>query len=313
MLRILTVFLFSCWLFSGCQRADNSAKPLVLSTIKPVHALVYAIAGGEHGPLQLQQLLPDGASPHHYALKPSDMQALTQARVVVRIGSSLETFLDKPLASLPAHTLVLNLASVDGIRQLPNRTPHGGEGHEDEHKHETLLQAYDPHIWLSPANALVMSRQIAQVLGQVDPVNQAWYQRNAEQLIGRIQAAEQRIRTQLAPLQQRPYVSFHDAWQHFDTYFGLQFAGAVTLDVARPPGARQVQSIRDIVVNKQAVCLFQEPQFAPALVKTLVAGTNIRLGELDPLGMVLPLNENTYIALLEHAAQAFTQCLRDSR
>lgn len=308
MLRILTVFLFSCWLFSGCQRVDESSKPLVLSSIKPVHALVYAIAGGEQSPLQLQQLLPDGASPHHYALRPSDRQALTQARVVIRIGSSLETFLDKPLASLPAHTLVLDLASVDGIRQLPNRTPHGHEAGAEE----TLAQAYDPHIWLSPANAQVMSRQIAQTLGQVDPANQALYQRNAEQLIARIQAAEQRIRNQLAPLKQRPYVSFHDAWQHFDTYFGLQFAGAVTLDVARQPGARQVQSIRDLVVNKQAVCLFQEPQFSPALVKTLVADTNIRLGELDPLGMALPLNDNTYIALLEQAAQAFTQCLGES-
>lgn len=308
MLRILTVFLLFCWVFTGCQRVDEPSKPLVLSTIKPVHALVYAIAGGEQSPLRLQQLLPDGASPHHYALRPSDMQALTQARVVVRIGSSLETFLDKPLASLPAHTLVLDLASFDGIHQLPNRTPHGHEAGAGE----TLAQAYDPHIWLSPANAMVMSRQIAQTLGQVDPVNQALYQRNAEQLITRIQAAEQRIRAQLTPLKHRPYVSFHDAWQHFDTYFGLPFAGAVTLDVARQLGARQVQSIRDIVANKQAVCLFQEPQFSPALVKTLVADTNIRLGELDPLGMTLPLNENTYIALLEQAANAFVSCLSGS-
>jgi zinc transport system substrate-binding protein len=105
-------------------------------------------------------------------------------------------------------------------------------------------------------------------------------------------------------------LSFHDAWQHFDTHYGLNFAGAVTLDVSRLPGAKHVQDIRHIIEDKQAVCLFKEPQFSPTLVKTLVEGSNIRIGELDPLGMSLPLDDNTYIALLQQAAASFQECLR---
>ena len=105
-------------------------------------------------------------------------------------------------------------------------------------------------------------------------------------------------------------MSFHDAWQHFDTHYGLNFAGAVTLDVSRLPGAKHVQDIRKIVEEKQAVCLFQEPQFSPTLVKTLVEGSDIRIGELDPLGMGLPLDDNTYITLLRQAAERFQQCLQ---
>ncbi len=124
----------------------------------------------------------------------------------------------------------------------------------------------------------------------------------------KFETTDAHIRQQLAPLSNKPYLSFHDAWQHFDTHYGLNFAGAVTLDVSRLPGARHVQDIRKIIEEKQAVCLFQEPQFSPSMVKTLVEGTNIRIGELDPLGMKLPLDDNTYTLLLQNAADSFQQC-----
>ena len=82
------------------------------------------------------------------------------------------------------------------------------------------------------------------------------------------------------------------------------------MDVARLPGARHVQDIRHIIEQEKAVCLFQEPQFPPALVKTLAEGSKITVGELDPLGMKLPLDENTYTQLLQTAADSFTHCLQ---
>ncbi|WMP18696.1 zinc ABC transporter substrate-binding protein [Thiothrix lacustris] len=298
MFRILTIFLLLCLgVLTACQQ-DAATKPLVVSTIKPVQALVYAIAGGKDSPLEVTQLLPDGASPHHYALKPSDMRMLENAKVVFRIGSGLETFLDKPLANLSAQQRVITLAEATGIQHLHARA---------EHKHDDHSE--DLHLWLNPDNAIVMSRAIAAALGEADPAHKADYLANAEQLIQNISATDAQIRQQLAPLSGKPYLSFHDAWQHFDTHYGLNFAGAVTLDVSRLPGARHVQDIRHIIEEKQAVCLFREPQFSPAMVKTLVEGSNIQLGELDPLGMSLPLDKNTYITLLKTAADSFQQCL----
>lgn len=304
MLRILTIFLLLCLpVLQSCQQ-EPPTKSVVVSTIKPIHALVYAIAGGNNSTLDLLQLLPDGASPHHYALKPSDMRTLSKAKVIFRIGSGLETFLDKPLANLSAQQQVITLADATGIQHLHSRGQH-----EDEPNAEHDPHSEDLHLWLNPANAIAMSRTIAKALGEADPTQQAAYLANAEQLIQRIQATDTHIRQQLAPLSNKPYLSFHDAWQHFDTHYGLNFAGAVTLDVSRLPGARHVQGIRKIIEDKQAVCLFQEPQFSPAMVKTLVEGSNIRIGELDPLGMKLPLDNDTYTKLLQNAADHFQQCL----
>lgn len=314
MSRILASFLLLCaFVLSSCQQEDTT-KPLIVSTIKPVQALVYAIAGADNQTLEVRQLLPDGVSPHHYSLKPSDMRMLENARVIFRIDSGMETFLDKPLAGLGRNTHIVTLANAPGIQHLSSRAKH-------QHTEETLEEhaqhsaddnklSRDLHLWLNPQNAIAMSHEIARVLSEIDPDSKADYEANARQLVERIQATDTHIRQQLDSLRDRPYLSFHDAWQHFDTHYGLNFAGAVTLDASRLPGARHVQEIRRIVEKKQAVCLFQEPQFSPSLVKTLVEGSNIRIGKLDPLGTTLPLNEDTYTTLIQNAADSFANCLR---
>ena len=312
--RILASFLILCVpVLQSCQQDKSTTRPLVISTIKPLHALVYQIAGGAHSPLELRQLLPDGASPHHYALRPSEMQGLEQAKVIFRIDPALETFLNKPLAGLPPSTTVIALANSQGVQLLPNRTPHHDtDEHETEHHDDTIgaNANKDLHIWLNPQNALAMSRIIAETLTQIDPAHQADYQRNAQALQQQIHNTDQHIRHQLQGLQQKPYLAFHDAWQYFDSYYGLNFAGAVTLDVSRQAGARHIQAIRRLIEQEKAVCLFQEPQFPPALVTTLADGSKIKVGELDPLGMKLPLDDNTYTQLLQSAADGFAHCLQ---
>ena len=303
MQRILAILLGVCLVVcQACNSTEQSAtdKPIIISTIKPIQALVYAVAGGEHPAFTLKQLLPDGASPHHYALKPSDRQALDSAKVIFQIDPSFETFLAQALQSLAKGTTVISLSQAQGMQKLKLRAGHAHEDQVDE----------DLHIWLNPENAIAMTRQIAQQLSELDPEHKTNYLANAAQLIQRIQASDQAIAQQLAPLKQRPYLSFHDAWQHFDTHYQLSYAGSVSLDVSRLPGAKHVQDVRHIIESQQAVCLFQEPQFSPALVKTLADGTGIKIGQLDPLGVNLALTPTTYVDLLQNAATQFVECLK---
>jgi len=312
MFRILTVFLLVCVpLLQSCHSPTASA-PLVVSTIKPIQALVYVIAGGH---LETKQLLPDGASPHHYAIRPSDLRTLESARIIFRIDRGLEMFLNKTLDGLPSGTTVVSLTQAPGIQTLPLREEHAEPSATARFERfrartqDSDSSAQDLHIWLNPQNAVAMSREIARVLGQADPAHATDYTQNAARLIQRIEAADVGIRQLLEPVRDKPYLAFHDAWQHFDQHYGLNFAGAVTLDVSRLPGARHVQDIHQIIERKQAVCLFQEPQFPPALVKTLVEGTQVHIASLDPLGMGLALSDDTYISLIQNAARSFRECL----
>ncbi len=113
--------------------AARAEAPRVVTTIKPVQSLAAAVMAGVGEP---QMLLPPGASPHDYALKPSDARALDQADVVFWIGRPLESFFVKPVQSLTGKARVVALASAPDLVLLPARTGGAWEAHDHDHEHE---------------------------------------------------------------------------------------------------------------------------------------------------------------------------------
>lgn len=302
-----------------------AAQPVVVASIKPVHALVAGVMQGVGEPLLL---VSGGASPHDYSLKPSEARAIDQAQVVFWIGPDLESFLIRPLDNVKDKIRVVALLDAPGMTVLPLREggawePHGHEhghdehGHETpedgddhEHEHEHVHQAdHDPHVWLDPVNAIAMVRRIMTVLGEVDVAHRADYQRNGAALIERLDRLNQRLATELAPVRQQPYLVFHDAYQYFEQRYDLDAIGSVTMSAERRPGAKRVADIQARIRDLQVRCVFSEPQFQPALVETIIAGSAARRGVLDPLGAELPPGPDAYFQLLQGLATSLRACL----
>jgi zinc transport system substrate-binding protein len=275
------------------------AAPNVLATIKPVHALVAAVMQGVGAP----DLLIGGAmSEHSYALKPSDARKIERAAVIFEVGPDLETYLIGPLATLGGHSEVVVLERAAGVRLLPARR--GGIWGVDPHDGPS-----DPHIWLDPHNAVAMTRAIAEALCKADSAHAGIYRANAAREADALAALDRELAAKLAPIRSRPYLVFHDAYHYFETRYGLHPAGAVTVAPDRPVGPRRIEDLRRVVVSGQVACIFREPQFAPKLIQSLGEGTNVRLGELDPLGADLIPGPRLYPELLRKLANSLTGCL----
>lgn len=296
-----------------------ATQPQIVTSIKPVHSLVAGVMQGVGEPLLL---VSGGASPHDYSLKPSEARAIDQAQVVFWIGPDLESFLIRPLDNVKDKIRVVALLDAPGMTVLPLREggawePHGHDehGHEtpedgDDHEHEHVHQAdHDPHVWLDPVNAIAMVRRIMTVLGEVDVAHRADYQRNGAALIERLDRLNQRLATELAPVRQQPYLVFHDAYQYFERRYDLDAIGSVTMSAERRPGAKRVADIQARIRDLQVRCVFSEPQFQPALVETIIAGSAARRGVLDPLGAELPPGPDAYFQLLQGLATSLRACL----
>ncbi len=288
--------------------------PAVVVSIAPVHALVARVMAGVGAP---RLLIPGAASPHTFALKPSDARAIAGARVVFWIGPELERFLTKPLASLAAPgdgARVVALARADGVGVLPARRvgawadDNGDADHRRDHDHDR--DAADPHSWLDPVNAAAMVRAIVETLPAADPGNAARYRGNGDAALAELAALHAEVAATLAPVRDVPYVVFHDAYQYFEKRFGLAAAGAIAVGAGRAPGARRVAELRRVIVARGAACVFAEPQFEPALARTLVEGTGARIGTLDPLGAALPPGSGLYGELLRRMARSLADCLK---
>ena len=285
-----------------------AAQPVVVASIKPVHALAAGVMQGVGEPLLL---IPGGASPHEYNLKPSDIRALDAAQVVFWIGPDLESFLVKPLANAKTARFVA-LMDAPGLTVLPLRAGGAWETHDHDsdpdHDHDPAASR-DAHIWLDPINAIAMARRMATVLGEVDPAHQAEYIRNGAALIERLERLDQQLASDLAPAQEQPYLVFHDAYHYFEQRYGLNAVGSVVLDPAQRPGAKRVAEIRARIREREVRCVFSEPQFQPALAETVIAGSSARRGVLDPLGADLPAGPDAYFQLLQGLSEALRSCL----
>ncbi len=282
--------------------------PDVVASIKPVQSLVAGVMQGVGEPVLL---LKGGASPHDYSLRPSEVQRLNQSQVVFWIGRELEPFLSKPLGNAVG-VRSIELLRAPGVETLPLREGGAWEPHahdDDEHEHDHAQGDVDAHIWLDPRNAMAMVRQIGVVLSEVDPAHKAVYESNAAALLERLAQLERELREQLQPLQGKPYIVFHDAYQYFERRFGLAAVGSIKLNPERPVGARRVQDIRTRIKNNQVSCLFSEPQFKPTLVETLIEDSPAKSGVLDPLGTDLAEGPEAYFQLLHHLAAGLRACL----
>ena len=182
---------------------------------------------------------------------------------------------------------------------------HEGHDHGDAHAHGT---GPDPHAWLDPVNAAEWVWLIAAELSRLDPQNAVTYSANAAQAQADLAALEAEISDQLAGLSDRPFLVFHDAYQYFETRFGVTAAGAVSLGDASEPGPARLSELRGLVDAENIVCAFAEPQFNTAILDR-VFGDDLRTATLDPLGQDQPAGPGLYPALLRSMAGAMTDCL----
>jgi zinc transport system substrate-binding protein len=283
----------------AARAMDEPAR--VVASITPLHAIAASVMEGAGAP---ELLLRGTASPHSYALRPSDAARLSRAQIVFWIGPELETFLVAPLARLPAGTRVIALSDAPGVLRLPARE---GGLWEDAHAHGEGVS--DPHLWLDPRNGIAIAQAMAEELAAADPVRAARYRANASAFAGRVQTLDAELARSLAGVRTRPYIALHDAYHYFEERYALSPAGAVTVAVDRPAGVRRVVQIREHIAKAGVTCIFAPPQFSAKQVSALTEGLPVRVTALDDLGTTLPPGAGHYERLLRDLAANVRTCL----
>jgi zinc transport system substrate-binding protein len=262
-------------------------------------------------------IIRGAGSPHTYSLKPSEARLLQSAQVIFWVGESLETFMGKPLAALGAQARIVAAMRLPGIVLLAGREGGAWAGHEDHEDRDRAArgggaepETRDGHLWLDPANARVIAREAAAVLGELDPLNRGRYTANAAAVVARIDALDAGLQAALAPVREVPFVVFHDAYQYLERRYALRAVGSVTVSAERAPGAKRVQEIRNTIRSSGARCVFSEPQFSPTLLGTLLEDTGARTGTLDPLGAGIPAGPDAYFSLMGALGSSLAECLK---
>lgn len=291
----------------------SSASAAVVTTIRPLGFIASAIADGV---TPTEVLLPDGASPHDFALRPSDIQRLRSADLVLWIGPDMEAFLTKALVPISA-TRKLAISELPAVKPLlmkgedDDDHDHAGEAHnhaDDDHGHHH--GEYNMHVWLSPEVAKVTAIAIHDRLLELMPQNKDKLDANLRQFENLLTQTDKNVGNMLTPVQGKGYFVFHDAYGYFEKHYGLSPLGHFTVNPEIQPGAQRLHQIRTQLVEQKAVCVFAEPQFRPAVINAVAKGTTVRSGTLDPLGIGIALGKDSYGKFLTQLSSQYVSCLK---
>ncbi|WP_329516843.1 zinc ABC transporter substrate-binding protein [Pseudomonas moraviensis] len=303
MSRLFSVFVAFTASFLLIGTAQAEVK--VLTSIKPLQLIAAAVQDGVAIP---EVLLPPGASPHNYALRPSDVRKVQSVDLLYWIGPDMEGFLPRVLGgrSLPS-VAVQDLPGLKLRHFGADNHSHAEEA--DEHDHDHRPGSLDAHLWLSPDNARVIADKMAADLSAADPANAQRYQSNAKAFDERLDALDQRLKKRLANVEGKPYFVFHEAFDYFEDAYGLKHAGVFAVAAEVQPGAQHVAAMRKRLQEVGKTCVFSEPPLRPRLAETLVAGLPVKLAELDALGGYTPATAQGYEQVLEKLGNDLAGCL----
>lgn len=303
--RIRTLALGFALLTLSCPLLADTR---IVTSLKPLTLLVRAIATDD---MQISTLVPAGASPHNYAMKPSQRRALENADVIFWVGPEMETFLARLLTGEEFHDRSVAFMSAPGDahgteHNSASDEPDGGHTGHGDHHHDG---EDDPHLWLDPALAIDMAETIRDVLATMDGADPHALDRNLEAFRNSLATTEQSIRHQFEPVREVSLFAYHNALVRFAEHYNLTLSGVLTLNPELSPGARHIAEVQARLRSSARPCLLTEPQFNRQWWRSITEGLDITFSTWDPLATDIEVTANGYANFQQAIADAVLKCL----
>ncbi len=298
MKRLLAVLLFISLLLCGCV---NTAPPAqIAATTLPVYEFTVALC--RNTPLTVTRLVTEEVSClHDYSLNVHQVKAAEAAELIVISGAGLEEFLDDLLLS--ADTIDAS-ANIPLLRPNDHSHDHGEDG-DDSHDHENHHHDQDPHIWLSPANAMTMAENICDGLEQRYPQHGNVFRSNLEGLLEQLSVLEAYGQKELEQLSCREIITFHDGFSYFAHSFHLTILEAIEEESGSEASAKELIHMIEEVEHHQLPAIFTEKSGSVSAAGILSRETGAACYTLD-----MAMAGDSYFDAMYHNIDTIREALK---
>ena len=237
----------------GDGAGDTTAHggPTVVATTTQLGDLTRAVAGTRAG---VRQILEPNSDPHAYEPRPSDVRALSGAKLVVRSGGDLDGWLGDVLrnAGSDAHTITI----LDGLRARRD------------------ADGVDPHWWQDPRNAVIAVRAHPR-RARCRRSGRARRLRCERRALRRPAAAagqrDRRLHARASPRRERRLVTDHDALGYYADRYAIEVIGTVipALSTQAQASAGEVAQLVRTIRSTGVSTIFPESSVNPKLTRAI--------------------------------------------
>ncbi len=288
MIRVLTLLLL-CLL-----PVSSLANPIrVATSIPPVAALVRMV-GGER--VEVQVLMPPGASPHGYEPGPDAVRALSKAEILFVIGRDLDGWAENLARGANPKMRIERLS--DGLHfEEPPTGPDDPEG--------------DPHVWLDPLKAAMMVRVIGKDLESLRPADADSIAEETQAAVSQISRLDLYCRDSLAPIREVPFAVYHGGLNHLVARYHLTQIAIIEVFPGREPSPKYLKQVVSSIKSTNARVVFAEPQLSAQMAEVVAREAGVPVAEVDAIGGVP--GKMTYEELVRSIVGSLLKALGDKK
>jgi ABC-type Zn uptake system ZnuABC Zn-binding protein ZnuA len=243
----------------GGAAVGAGGGPIVVATTTEVADFARAVGGSR---ADVRQILTPNSDPHAYEPRPSDVRAVSGAKVVVRSGGDLDGWLAGVLRNAGS-----DARTVDLINAVHTRRGEGG---------------VDPHWWQDPRNAEIAVRRIRDALAAADPPGRSGYMANATGYLARLRRMDRAIAACMRriPARKRRLVTDHDALGYYADRYGIEVIGTVipALSTQAQASAGAVAQLARTIRRTGVTTVFPESSASAKLAQAIARDAGAHLG-----------------------------------
>jgi zinc transport system substrate-binding protein len=306
---IVIAVVSAVFVLAGCITEEGTEGRIkVAASIAPLADFCRNV-GGEL--VEVEVMVPPGASPHTYEPTAEQMEFLSDASLFVYNGLDLENWITDIVDKVGNTELV----EVEASGRVPHSElieadggDHDAESEDSDRSEEAV---YDPHVWLDPNLAISEVEAIRDGLIEVDREKADTYRKNANVYIHELEELDRRVAEKTAELTRKKFVSFHPAFVYYADRYGLEQVAVIEELPGKEPSAKEIAEIIDAIKQQGVQVIFTEPQFDPRAAEAIAAesGVEVVLEDLDPLGVPGDNETGTYIKLIEHGTRIIAEAM----
>jgi ABC-type Zn uptake system ZnuABC Zn-binding protein ZnuA len=231
----------------------------IVTTTTDLKSLADAVGGDR---VEASSLVPPNTDPEEYQARPQDVARLKDARLVVRVGLDFDLWFDRLLTQATlTHPKMRELrrgegGHVDASAAIAVLDIRGASvGPSDGHAHGSG----NPHYWLDPRNAEIITGNILERLARIDPANAAHYEANRLAFLGRLEAKLKEWSAKLAPEPDLRMVAYHNSWAYLARRFRLNFVGYIEPKPGVPPSPAHLAGLIRTMRERNVRIVVRQP------------------------------------------------------
>ena len=290
---LLCLCFATVWTVAQSSPVRAQDRVQVVTTTTDLRSLAEAVGGDL---IEAVSLVPANFDAEEYQPKPQDVLRLKSARLVVRVGLDYDLWFDRLLQLSASRDIKRGgpgyVDASFGVAALEVRGVSLGAG--DGHAHGSG----NPHYWLDPMNAELVTASILAGLARIDPANAVNYDANRQAFLTRLSRKLIEWEAALVPLRSMPIIAYHNSWPYFARRFRLDFADTIEIKPGVPPSPSHLAGIIRTMRMRGVRMVVREPHEPERDVAFVAAKAGVPVVVLAASVGALP-NTGDYLALFD--------------